>query len=144
MADDLPVEIALPPDVSSVGVGRRVVRQALAAWQLDELIDTATLLTSEVLTNSVLHARTNIVLTVRQIAEDRVSISVHDDSSHLPRMRRHSAEATTGRGLELLDQLADEWAVEAEPGGKTLTFSIGGGADPWAAYTVSTWEEHEL
>ena len=134
-------EVALPPDVQSVAAGRRLIREALAAWHLEDLIDTATLLTSEVVTNSVLHARTDILLSVRRTSDHTVTISVHDDSPHLPRARRHSSDATTGRGLELLDQLSDEWHVEADPDGKTLTFSVGGAGDPWAAFSAGAWVE---
>lgn len=137
-------ELALPPEVGSVAASRKLVREALAAWQLDELIDTAALLTSEVVTNSVLHARTEILLSIRRVSDSSVAISVHDGSPHLPRARRHSPDATTGRGLELLDQLSEEWHVDALQGGKTLTFSVGGGSDPWAAYANVNWEEAEL
>ena len=135
------VELALPPDVTSVAAGRRLVRTALTAWQLEDLTDTAVLLTSEVLTNSVLHARTQIVLSVRRTGDHAVAISVHDGSPHLPRSRRHSPEATTGRGLELLDQLSDEWHVDAEADGKTLTFSVGAGPDPWVRFAEPAWVE---
>jgi anti-sigma regulatory factor (Ser/Thr protein kinase) len=136
----LSAELVLPPDVSSVGAGRRFVREALAGWRLDHLTDTAVLLTSEVVTNSVLHARTEIVLSIR--AEDgSVTISVHDGSQHLPRPRLHSVDATTGRGLELLDRLAQEWHVDSESDGKTLTFTVGGAVDPWAQYNDASWSE---
>ncbi|MCW2542888.1 MAG: hypothetical protein JWM40_440 [Frankiales bacterium] len=138
----LSAELVLPPDVSSVGVGRRFVRETLARWDLDRLTDTAVLLTSEVVTNSVLHARTEIVLSVRNDG-GTVTISVHDGSPHLPRPRLHSVDATTGRGLELLDRLAQEWHVDADRDGKTLTFTVGG-VDPWAQFSDTNWSEIEL
>lgn len=134
-------ELTLPAAVSSVGIGRRLVRDALLEWGLAELTDTAALLTSEVLTNSVLHARTPIVLVVVREADDLVTVTVHDGSRHLPQRRRHARDATTGRGLELLDKLALRWHVEPDDGGKTLTFSVGGGIDPWAAYSKERWGE---
>lgn len=138
---EVDVELTLPPDVVSVAAGRRLVREALRAWGLENLIDTAVLLTSEVVTNSVLHARTQIVVSMHRTDDHTVTIAVHDDSPHLPRTRRHSSDATTGRGLELLDRLSDEWHVDAEGDGKTVTFRVGGAADPWAAFSNANWAE---
>src|SRR6476469_9444195 len=105
-------ELTLAPTVDSVGAGRRLVAEALSEWDLDDLTYTAALLTSEVLTNSLLHARTQIVLTVERTATEAVTISVHDGSRLVPRRRQHAQDATTGRGLELLDRLSQSWRVE--------------------------------
>lgn len=137
-------ELPLPPTVESVGAGRRFVSEALAEWQLDSLEYTATLLTSEVLTNSVLHARTSIVLSLEQTGPDTVTIAVRDGSTFIPRRRRHAHDATTGRGLELLDRLAQSWHVEADRDGKTVSFVVGAGIDPWAAYAGLDWADAEL
>jgi len=136
-------ELTLPPEVASVGASRRFVREALTAWHLEQLVDTATLLTSEIVTNSVLHARTSIVLSVHRSEGDIVTISVHDDSAYLPRLRQHTIDATTGRGLELLDRLADEWHIESEGDGKCVVFTISASSDPWAAVTGAAWAERE-
>jgi anti-sigma regulatory factor (Ser/Thr protein kinase) len=132
-------ELTLAPTVESVGVGRRLVGEALSEWGLDSLSYTATLLTSEVLTNSLLHARTQIVLTVERTGDQTVRISVHDGSRLVPRRRSHASDATTGRGLELLDRLAQSWRIEPDEQGKTLTFTVGTDIDPWAAYAGVDW-----
>lgn len=137
-------ELTLPPAVESVAAGRRLVGKALADWDLDALAYTATLLTSETLTNSVLHARTEIVLRVERSGAAAVTVSVRDGSMHAPRRRRHAQDATTGRGLELLDRLAQSWQVQSAGTGKILTFTVGGGSDPWAAYAGVDWMEAEL
>jgi len=127
-------ELTLAPTVDSVGAGRRLVGAALSEWGLDALSYTATLLTSEVLTNSLLHARTQIDLTVARTAPTEVTISVRDGSTLVPRRRQHAHDATTGRGLELLDRLAQSWRIEPDANGKTLTFTVGGDIDPWAEF----------
>jgi anti-sigma regulatory factor (Ser/Thr protein kinase) len=132
-------EFTLEPTVDSIGVGRRLVGAALSEWDLDALSYTATLLTSEVLTNSLLHARTEIVLTVVRTGPETVSISVHDGSAVVPRRRRHAQDATTGRGIELLDRLSQHWRVQPERSGKTLTFTVGTDIDPWAAFAGTDW-----
>ena len=134
-------ELTLAPTVDSVGVGRRLVGEALAEWGLDDIAHTAMLLTSEVLTNSLLHARTQIVLTVERSGPRAVTIAVRDGSPIIPRRRRHAHDATTGRGLELLDRLSESWRVQPVEGGKTLTFTITADADPWAAFDLSNWED---
>ena len=136
-------ELALAPTVDAVGAGRRLVAGALSEWDLEELSYTATLLTSEVLTNAVLHARTPIVLTVERTAPALVTISVQDGSVHVPRRRQHGKEATTGRGLLLLDQLAQSWNIRSQANGKTLTFTVGGDTDPWAAFEGVDWSDAE-
>jgi anti-sigma regulatory factor (Ser/Thr protein kinase) len=137
-------ELALEPAVESVGAGRRLVAEALAAWNLDELSYTATLLTSEVLTNSVLHARTPIVLSIERSGPEFVTICVQDQSTAAPRRRRYGQEATTGRGIELLEKLAQSWRVDVGPGGKTISFVVGGDSDPWAAFAGADWSDAEL
>lgn len=134
-------ELTLAPTVEAVGTGRRFVADVLSGWGLSALSYTATLLTSEVVTNSVLHARTPIVLSIERSGADAVTVSVHDESAYVPRRRRHAQDATTGRGLELLDRLSPTWQVRPERTGKTLTFTVGGDVDPWAEYAGTDWLE---
>jgi anti-sigma regulatory factor (Ser/Thr protein kinase) len=134
-------QLELPPTSDAVGRGRRLVADALSEWGLDSLVFTATLLTSEVLTNALLHARTDMILTVERSGPEAVTVSVRDGSSYIPRRRSHTDDATTGRGLELLDQLAQSWAVESRLDGKTLTFTVGGAIDPWAQYAETCGPE---
>jgi len=125
--------VALPPAAASVRDGRRFVTGVLDTWGMPELVETAALLTSELLTNSVLHARTDIVLTLRR-HDDGVEIVVRDGSRSAPRRRRHPADATTGRGLELLERLARSWDVSVDDEGKSVRFVVDASSDPWAAY----------
>lgn len=104
----------------------------LANWNLESLCDAALLLTSEVVTNSLLHARSPIRLTI-ELTTDGVRIAVTDASTVIPAMRPRSQSATTGRGLLLLSQLADAWDTDVTEAGKTVWFTLSGGRDPWAA-----------
>ena len=74
---------------SSVGVARRFVRQVLLGWELDGLVDTVALLTSELATNAVLHARTQFAVLLEQDGDD-VRVEVLDGSAVLPRRRSNS------------------------------------------------------
>ena len=124
--------LELPPEPSSVPAGRRFVAGVLSGWGLPGVADTAALLTSELLTNSVLHARTPILLTVRR-GPGTVEVAVRDASSVAPRQRRHAVDGTTGRGLELLDRLAQDWDVTFDGGGKSIRFTLSDSADAWAS-----------
>ncbi len=72
---------------------------------------TVVLLANELVTNAILHARGDILLAV-ELAPGKVRIQVTDQSSQLPVHRGGVEEATSGRGLELVDALATAWGVE--------------------------------
>ena len=118
----------LPAEAASVRRARRLVTTAVSATGYDELVDVATLLVSEVVTNSVLHAGTEIQLRFRA-TPGGVRVEVFDRSPLMPRIRHYDAEATTGRGLALVSALAATWGVDRENGGKTLWFELAIGAD---------------
>ena len=120
----------LPPTARSVPQARQHVSTTLHQWNLDALTETTQLLTSELVTNAVLHARTSITLTI-EAAGSGVRVSVTDGSPIPPAMRRHSVTSTTGRGLRLLNQLADSWSVEDTNGGKTVWFTLTAASDAW-------------
>lgn len=111
---------------------------ALSNWRLDTLAETAALLTSEVVTNAVLHARTPVDLVVRKL-RDGIAVEVTDGSRKRPRVGRATPESTNGRGIALLDQLASTWGVTAHRTGKTVRFTVTGDRDPWAAFSADVW-----
>lgn len=114
---------SLPAGAASVGRARRLVAAAISESGHDELVDVGTLLVSEVVTNSVLHAGTEMTLTCRRTGSG-FRIEVFDRSSLLPGVRHYDAQATTGRGLGLVSALAASWGVDCENGGKTLWFEL--------------------
>jgi anti-sigma regulatory factor (Ser/Thr protein kinase) len=122
----------LTPTSRSVPQARRQVGAVLDEWGLPQLRDSALLLVSELVTNAVLHARTEIRLDVSR-DKGGVRISVSDGSPIPPALRHHSDTSTTGRGLHLLDLLADSWSADSSEDGKTVTFLLSGERDPWAA-----------
>jgi len=129
---------SLPASARSVPDARHHVVATLDEWGCDGIVDTARLLTSELVTNAVLHARTEMTLAIEQ-TERGVRISVTDSSPVPPALRHHSVTATTGRGIRLLDQLASEWNVVDDNGGKTVWFTLTDDVDPWSAYDADSW-----
>jgi len=128
----------LPATARSVTEARRFVLDALANWDLDAVADTAALLTSEVVTNAILHARTPLGLVVRR-EKKGIAVEVTDGSRRQPRVRDTAPESTNGRGLALLEQLASSWDVQLHRTGKTVRFTVTGDSDPWAAFTTGEW-----
>ena len=96
---------------TSARSARRFVAETLTEWELGEVGDTAELLVSELVTNVVLHAHTDIEVVAR-LFSSAVRIEVRDTSSVLPTMASHLRESQTGRGLELVETLSDSWGVE--------------------------------
>lgn len=140
MAEQAARSVRLPPTARSTTQARRFVLSALSEWGLDALRDTAALLTSEVVTNSVLHARTDVEVSIGRL-DDGVVIEVTDGSRRAPVRRLQINEATTGRGVELLEQLAASWGVTLHDDGKTVRFTLSEAVDPWAAYTGAEWAQ---
>ena len=116
-------ELQLAPERSNVAVARRFVMDAVHRLGQEAVADIAELLTSEVVTNAVLHAGTALQLRVLR-ANGGVRIEVTDGATAAPTRRRYSAEAATGRGLGLVEALAAEWGTRTETAGKTVWFTV--------------------
>ena len=104
------VAVLLPADPASVGAARRHVQAALCDWGLGGLADTAALLVSELVSNALLHARSEVEVRVARDPE-HVQVTVLDRSPRQPVRRRHGLGASTGRGLGLVEVLADGWGT---------------------------------
>jgi anti-sigma regulatory factor (Ser/Thr protein kinase) len=131
-----------PPQVGSVADARHWAESTFDRWALrGNPVTDAVLLTSELVTNAVLHARTPLVLSLA-VAEDVIEVGVSDSDPRGPRPRRQEGApwatrtwllgeppAETGRGLLLVDELADEWGVAQMTGGKQIWFRLDAGPD---------------
>ena len=114
---------ALAADPRSAAAARRFVTKVLEGWDHRELLDSVTLLVSEVVTNAVVHAGTELEVSVKLLAE-AVRIEVTDRSETLPEPRQAADGDTSGRGMALVEILADAWGVEPLPVGKTVWFEM--------------------
>jgi len=112
---------------ATVADARRWARGVLTAWDADELEWELSQLLTEVVTNAVLHAGTSLRVVLEQdTPSGRLRCEVSDGSPVRPRLRHHSAEATTGRGLQLLESVATSWGVQPAGRGKTVWFELDG------------------
>lgn len=114
----------LPPHPQSAARARLLVSSSLRTAGLSEHVDTAVLLTSELVTNALLHAGSEIEL--RLSADDGcVRAVVQDHSPVLPAASDYDEDAATGRGLGLVEMLATRWGVERRASGKAVWFELG-------------------
>jgi anti-sigma regulatory factor (Ser/Thr protein kinase) len=88
------------------------------------LVEVALVLVSELVTNAVLHGRSNPRLAVLARAGGGLFVGVGDDNSRYPVMQDEDQQALGGRGLRLLDSLATRWGVRPEPPGKVVWFEL--------------------
>ncbi len=113
---------------SAVGQARQFVSGVLRRWGLETLTADAELLTSELVTNAVLHARTDVCVSVA-VADGAAEVGVTDSSAEIPRPRSADAAAEGGRGLSLVERVAEEWGVAEFEGGKQVWFQLDVGVD---------------
>ena len=116
----------LPPEPMSARACRRFLVSALDEWGADQFADEAVLLLSELVTNAVLHAGTDIEVTIRLDGEV-LRVEVRDGDPRLPSVRHYSLLSGTGRGLALVAETARKWDAEPLPSGqgKTVWFELG-------------------
>jgi anti-sigma regulatory factor (Ser/Thr protein kinase) len=111
------------PDAPAVSQARRFLRQALQDLLGDggagDLADTLLMAANELATNAVLHARTEFTVRVAVDAV-HVRVEVTDENSRVPQPCLAPADATSGRGLALIDGSGLHWGVDRHPGGKTV------------------------
>ncbi|MFF3378964.1 SpoIIE family protein phosphatase [Streptomyces sp. NPDC002680] len=120
--DDV-AEWRLALDPAEVGRARAVVREQLYDWGLDKLVDSASLLVSELVTNAVRHSHGR-PLELRLVRGETLLCEVDDDDHSLPTLL--SAEPTDefGRGLRVVSTLAREWGTSRTGAGKTVWFEL--------------------
>ncbi|MGI5256990.1 ATP-binding protein [Streptomyces angustmyceticus] len=103
---------------TSVGKARAFVRAALPAEQLRHRIDDITVCVSELVTNAVRHGSPagHLILVRVIVNEMLLRIEVHDAGASPPRLQAPADDDQAGRGLFLVDALADDWGIAAREG----------------------------
>jgi anti-anti-sigma factor len=117
-------ELLLAPTLNAPAAARAFVRQVCRSWELalpdTTLVDRAVLLANELVTNAVIRARTDLRLRL-ELRGDHLHIAVRDDSPRLARVVASDLHALGGRGLWLVEQLAQASGVSRHPdGGKVV------------------------
>jgi anti-sigma regulatory factor (Ser/Thr protein kinase) len=122
-----PIEVEaveLPAEMASAGVARRFASDVLLAWGRPKgAVDDAMLVVSELVTNSVQHARSACRVEL-WLDGGRVRGSVSDASVDMPMMRPIDPSRVGGNGLRVIASVTDELDVRATDTGKTITFTL--------------------
>lgn len=108
----------IPSDPVAVGEVRAAVTRQLAAWGLDELVFSAELILSELVTNALRYGTGPIQ--VRVLRDHSLICEVFDGSSTSPRLRYAAGTDEGGRGLFLVAQLAERWGTRYTLAGKVI------------------------
>ena len=114
--------LVLAPNVPNIGVARRFVASTVGDTPRRPELE---VLTSEVVANAVTHAGTDVTVQVQSV-NGRARVEVHDGCDDLPELQVPGARLRTGRGLAIVDALADAWGYRRIAGdGKVVWFELG-------------------
>ncbi|MCA0145914.1 ATP-binding protein [Blastococcus sp. LR1] len=117
--------IDLPPTAASVPVARRLVRDLLQAWGARQDHDDAMLLVTELVANVVDHVGGSDCLTLEATySEDWLRLGVIDCSPTRPAVQNLDLDSPRGRGMRMVEVLADRWGCEDHRGGKRVWFEL--------------------
>jgi anti-sigma regulatory factor (Ser/Thr protein kinase) len=118
--------LELPGTPVAPSVARLFVRNLCHEWGADALCDVAELLSSELVTNAVIHARSTVELEAAYDDSSVLRIDVYDrspdDVERSPRTPADGAEG--GRGLAIVARLAFRWGVDPCSPGKRVWFTL--------------------
>ncbi|MFE7271295.1 ATP-binding protein [Streptomyces sp. NPDC057623] len=121
----------IPKHRRHVSTARQRIRKALVNWGItDEPADSVCLLANELVTNAVTHCRISYaqVEVTLTLQNTELVLEVHDpDRDRLPRPRDSGPDEEGGRGLALVEELADTWGHRQEPYAKCV----------WARFTLT-------
>lgn len=118
-----PATLFLPYEPESARDARHLVHDKLREWELDDLVDDAQVIVSELVTNAVRHTGCHgrMAVTLRRRTADTVRLGVRDGSRSVPCVIAAGERAVGGLGMVLVGDLAKgRWGVDVEPYGKTV------------------------
>ena len=121
----LTAAVDLIPVPASVPVARHLVLDLLGAWRAPHDAGDAALLVTELVANVVDHVAGEASFTLElTLSEQWLRISVADGSALRPVVREFEAGAARGRGMRLVEGIADRWGVEDHADGKRVWFEL--------------------
>ena len=114
--------VSLPADARSVAAARRLLWTSFDGHQ-SAAVEDATLMISELVTNAVRHTR-DVLLVLVTLHHDTLRVDVTDNNPTVPVALDPEHAATSGRGLAIVEALADRWGITPTADGKTVWFEI--------------------
>jgi anti-sigma regulatory factor (Ser/Thr protein kinase) len=117
------VETQLPSSKNSPQLARAFLRSTLETWKLDGFGEVTELLATEMVANVVTHVGAPMTMRVTR-GPSTMRVEIEDTSTAVPVVRHPDHADEHGRGVLLIDELADAWGVEPRADGKTVWFEI--------------------
>ncbi|MFF5449089.1 SpoIIE family protein phosphatase [Streptomyces sp. NPDC012888] len=120
----LTVAQAEPERIASA---RHQVAGLLHDWADADQVDSAVLMVSEMVTNVLVHTDGDALLVAEaagELGSRRLRVEVADGSDELPHKRHPGEMASSGRGVLLMEMLADRWGVDPRGDGKSIWFEL--------------------
>ncbi|GAA4688902.1 hypothetical protein GCM10023347_50880 [Streptomyces chumphonensis] len=108
------VAVSFAPHPERAGQMREVVGAHLRLWGCAELVAVAQLVTSELVTNAILHGAGGSVHFRLARTDAEPCIEVDDGSPGRPRVRNPGPDDESGRGMLLVDALAHRWGTSED------------------------------
>ena len=120
-------QLDLDHDVTAPRAARRFVSDVLATWGLgDGVVERSQLLVSELVSNAVLHGSAPVRMSIVDDsgAAPGICVEVSNAGDGKPVMRRAERDELSGRGLQLIDELAVSWGTRSDDGRTAVWFRI--------------------
>lgn len=118
--------MALPSDTTAPGLARRFLDETLSGWSVaDDVVMTAQLCVSELVTNAVIHTGTPPEMTV-ELDDECLTVLVldHGGDGDVAVTEEADPVRVSGRGLTLVDATSSAWGAQQTPDGTTVWFEL--------------------
>ncbi|WP_369276005.1 ATP-binding protein [Streptomyces sp. R11] len=108
-----------PCEPSTAEIGRRLLRDVLSIWRLDRVADHALLIVTELIANAVRHTPSHKIRLMAELpSPTRLRVGVLDRApTRLPAFRSADDDDESGRGLLLINAVADRWGYDLHSSG---------------------------
>jgi DNA-binding NarL/FixJ family response regulator len=115
--------LRFPAELQSARAARKFVGSVLERWSCTDLEDSIQLLVSELVTNAVIHAKSDVEVALH-LRADRVRVEVIDAATDYVHRRDAGEEEQSGRGMALTEALASAWGIDTLVAGKSVWFEV--------------------
>lgn len=121
------LRLELEPQVGAARHARELITEACLRWELPELAGPGCIVVTELVNNVIAHAKTPMVVLLG-VHGDVMSVAVRDQSTVVPSFDGEPVPVTAygGRGMLLIDSVAERWGCLAVSDGKVVWAQLGG------------------